>query len=86
MHPRKTCGRVTVYKANYSFAKLQKTEISFKPLPSTQNWQDLIMTAEWLFAFILVIYQQIMDLLGVNSRKPEEHSEEGMASRNIVIF
>ena len=44
------------------------------------------MTAEWLFAFILVIYQQIMDLLGVNSRKPEEHSEEGMASRNIVIF
>ena len=44
------------------------------------------MTAEWLFAFILVIYRQIMDLLGVNSRKPEEHSEEGMASRNIVIF
>ena len=44
------------------------------------------MTAEWLFMFISVICRQIMDLLGVNNRKPEEHSEEGMASRNIVIF
>lgn len=34
------------------------------------------MTTGWLFAFISVIYRQIMDLLGVNNRKPEEHSEE----------
>ena len=40
------------------------------------------MMTEWLFTFI----RQIMDLLGVNNRKPVEHSEEGMASRNIVLF
>ena len=44
------------------------------------------MTAEWLFTIISVIYRQIMDLLGMNNRKPVEHSEEGMASRNIVLF
>ena len=44
------------------------------------------MMTEWLFTFILVICRQIMDLLGVNNRKPVEHSEEGMASRNIVLF
>ena len=27
-----------------------------------------------------------MDLLGVNNRKPVEHSEEGMTCRNIVIL
>ena len=44
------------------------------------------MMTEWLFTFILVICRQIMDLLGVNNRKPVEHSEEGMVSRNIVLF
>jgi len=44
------------------------------------------MTAEWLFTFISVIYHQIMDLLGVNNRKPVEHSEEGMTCKNIVIL
>lgn len=44
------------------------------------------MTAEWLFTIISVIYRQIVDLLGMNNRKPVEHSEEGMASRNIVLF
>ena len=44
------------------------------------------MTAEWLFTFISVIYHKIMDLLGVNNRKPVEHSEEGMTYRNVVIL
>ena len=44
------------------------------------------MMTEWLFTFILVICRQIMDLLGVNNRKPVEHSEEGMVSRNIALF